>query len=121
MTTAATRGLGVATRGLGVATRRAAGGHAQVTRVRVGGGVALAVSDRGPTTAAITVVFLHGFCLNRGVWTRQVDYLLRRYPKSVRVISYDQRGHGQSGSAPMSTYTIGQCAAAEAAGPLGMH
>jgi pimeloyl-ACP methyl ester carboxylesterase len=35
---------------------------------------------------------------------------MRRYAGSVRVISYDHRGHGQSGSAPMSTYSIEQCA-----------
>jgi pimeloyl-ACP methyl ester carboxylesterase len=56
-------------------------------------------------------VLLHGLCLNQAVWARQIEYLLRRYAGSVRVISYDHRGHGQSGSAPMSTYSIEQCAA----------
>jgi pimeloyl-ACP methyl ester carboxylesterase len=55
-------------------------------------------------------VLLHGLCLSQAVWVRQVDYLLRRYAGSVRVVSYDHRGHGRSGSAPMSTYSIEQCA-----------
>jgi pimeloyl-ACP methyl ester carboxylesterase len=85
-------------------------GRAQVTRVSVGAGVTLAVSDYGPRAAEHTVVLLHGFCLNQTAWARQVAYLRRRYARSVRVISYDHRGHGQSGSAPMSTYSIAQCA-----------
>jgi pimeloyl-ACP methyl ester carboxylesterase len=56
-------------------------------------------------------VLLHGLCLNQGVWARQIEYLLGRYHGSVRVISYDHRGHGRSGSAPMGTYRIEQCAA----------
>jgi pimeloyl-ACP methyl ester carboxylesterase len=91
--------------------RRGRLGCAQVTRVPVGAGVALAVRDYGPQAGARhTVVLLHGLCLNQAVWVRQVEYLLRRYHGSVRVISYDHRGHGQSGSAPMSTYSIEQCA-----------
>jgi pimeloyl-ACP methyl ester carboxylesterase len=71
----------------------------------------LAVRDYGPQAGARhTVVLLHGLCLNQAVWVRQADYLLRRYAGSVRVISYDHRGHGQSEAAPMSTYSIAQCA-----------
>jgi pimeloyl-ACP methyl ester carboxylesterase len=55
-------------------------------------------------------VLLHGLCLSQAVWVRQVDYLMRRYHGSVRVVSYDHRGHGRSGSAPMHTYSIEQCA-----------
>jgi pimeloyl-ACP methyl ester carboxylesterase len=73
-------------------------------------GVRLAVRDGGPPRAEHTVVFLHGFCLTRASWSRQIDYLLRRYGQHVRVISYDHRGHGRSGGAPMSTYRIEQLA-----------
>jgi pimeloyl-ACP methyl ester carboxylesterase len=55
-------------------------------------------------------VLLHGLCLNQAVWARQIEYLMCRYAGSVRVISYDHRGHGRSESAPMSTYSIEQCA-----------
>ncbi|MGE2818228.1 alpha/beta fold hydrolase [Mycobacterium heidelbergense] len=75
-------------------------------RVRTDDGVLLAVRDSGPETAPRTVVFLHGFCLTRVYWARQSAYLSRRYRSSVRVISYDHRGHGRSGAAPMSTYRI---------------
>jgi pimeloyl-ACP methyl ester carboxylesterase len=73
-------------------------------------GVSLAVRDAGPRSAEHTVVFLHGLCLNQTLWDRQISYLRRRYGRSVRVISYDHRGHGRSASAPMSTYRIDQLA-----------
>jgi pimeloyl-ACP methyl ester carboxylesterase len=56
------------------------------------------------------VVFLHGLCLNQTSWGRQITCLLRRYGRSVRVISYDHRGHGRSAAAPMNTYRIDQLA-----------
>ena len=73
-------------------------------------GVRLAVYDAGPRTAEHTVVFLHGLCLDRTSWERQITYLLRRYGGSVRVISYDHRGHGRSAAAPVNTYRIDQLA-----------
>jgi pimeloyl-ACP methyl ester carboxylesterase len=78
--------------------------------VRTSDGVRLAVCDAGPRTAEHTVVFLHGLCLDRASWERQITYLLRRYGRSVRVISYDHRGHGRSAAAPMNTYRIDQLA-----------
>lgn len=69
-------------------------------------GVQLAVHDFGPRTAQRTVVFLHGLCLTRASWAGQIAYLSRQYGSSVRVISYDHRGHGRSGTAPMNTYRI---------------
>jgi pimeloyl-ACP methyl ester carboxylesterase len=79
-------------------------------RVDVGDGVTLDVADCGATRVARhTVVFLHGLCLTRVSWQRQIDYLLRRY-SGVRVISYDHRGHGRSESAPMRTYRVDQLA-----------
>jgi pimeloyl-ACP methyl ester carboxylesterase len=73
-------------------------------------GVRLAVWDTGPRSAEHTVVFLHGLCLDQTSWDRQISYLRRRYVRSVRVISYDHRGHGRSASAPMNTYRIDQLA-----------
>jgi pimeloyl-ACP methyl ester carboxylesterase len=74
-------------------------------------GVRLSVRDFGGRHAGRTVVFLHGFCLASDTWTRQIDYLLRRYGDRIRVISYDHRGHGRSGGAPTATYRIEQLAA----------
>jgi pimeloyl-ACP methyl ester carboxylesterase len=79
-------------------------------RVMTDDGVLLAVHDCGPQTAQRTVVFLHGFCLTSASWAGQIAYLSRRYGSSVRLISYDHRGHGRSGPAPMSTYRIDRLA-----------
>jgi pimeloyl-ACP methyl ester carboxylesterase len=73
-------------------------------------GVQLAVRDGGSLDARHTVVFLHGVCLNQETWVPEFDYLLRRSGGAVRVISYDHRGHGRSGQAPMSSYRIEQLA-----------
>ena len=77
--------------------------HPKHPLVRTCDGVRLAVCDTGPRTAEHTVVFLHGLCLNQTSWERQITYLLRRYGQSVRVISYDHRGHGRSAGAPISS------------------
>jgi pimeloyl-ACP methyl ester carboxylesterase len=80
--------------------------RSRVLRVMTDDGVLLAVHDRGPQTAPRTVVFLHGFCLTHASWADQIASLSGRYRSSVRVISYDHRGHGRSGAAPTSTYRI---------------
>ena len=79
--------------------------------VTTGDGVQLAVRDYDPPSRTQTVVFLHGFCLSRASWTRQIDYLLRRYGENTRIIAYDHRGHGGSSAAPMGTYRIDRLAA----------
>ena len=79
-------------------------------RIITDDGAVLAVHDSGAQTAQRTVVFLHGFCLTRASWAGQIAYLSERYGPSVRVISYDHRGHGRSGPAPMSTYRIDRLA-----------
>jgi pimeloyl-ACP methyl ester carboxylesterase len=84
--------------------------HTKHLLVRTGDGVSLAVCDTGSRTAVHTVVFLHGLCLDQSSWGRQISYLLSRYGRSVRVISYDHRGHGGSAAAPMDTYRIDQLA-----------
>ena len=80
-------------------------------RVTTGDGVQLAVRDYDPPSRTQTVVFLHGFCLSRASWARQIDDLLGRYGDSTRIIAYDHRGHGDSSAAPMGTYRIDRLAA----------
>lgn len=80
-------------------------------QVNTADGVHLAVLDYGPRTADHTVVFLHGFCLDHTCWAGQIGYLRRRYGHAVRIIAYDHRGHGNSESAPIPTYTVEQLAA----------
>jgi pimeloyl-ACP methyl ester carboxylesterase len=75
-------------------------------------GVRLAVRDYGSSGAREhTVVLLHGLCLTQSSWEFQVRHLMRRWGNSIRVITYDHRGHGRSSSAAMDTYRIDQLAA----------
>ncbi len=71
-------------------------------------GVPLAVREVGPTDASLTVVFAHGFCLRMGAFHFQRIRLSEEWGSQVRMIFYDQRGHGRSGEAPPETYTVTQ-------------
>src|SRR6476661_3312653 len=73
-------------------------------------GVRLAVRDQGPRDAESTIVLLHGLCLEKGSWAGQIRHLTRQWGDRIRIISYDHRGHGRSGSAPNRTYTVEQLA-----------
>ncbi|MDT5003817.1 MAG: hypothetical protein QOJ24_993 [Mycobacterium sp.] len=79
--------------------------------VTVRDGVRLAVQDRGPIDAEATVVLLHGLCLEQGSWASQIHHLTGRWGARIRIISYDHRGHGDSDTAPTSTYVIEQLTA----------
>ncbi len=63
-------------------------------------GVPLAVREVGPKDAPLTVVFAHGFCLRMGAFYFQRARLTEQWGSQVRMVFYDQRGHGQSGEAP---------------------
>ncbi len=67
-------------------------------------GIALHVEIDGDDTAALTVVFVHGFCLDLGTFHFQRK-ALREFGK-VRVVSYDQPGHGRSGRLDRGEYTL---------------
>ncbi|WP_328363742.1 alpha/beta hydrolase [Mycobacterium sp. NBC_00419] len=71
-------------------------------------GVPLVVREVGPITAPLTVVFAHGFCLRMGSFHFQRAALAQRWGDQVRMVFYDQRGHGQSAEAPVDTYTVTQ-------------
>ena len=71
-------------------------------------GVPLAVREVGPTDAPLTVVFAHGFCLRMGAFYFQRARLSEQWGDQVRMVFYDQRGHGQSGEAPPDTHTVTQ-------------
>ncbi len=71
-------------------------------------GVPLVVREVGPITAPLTVVFAHGFCLRMGSFHFQRAALAEQWGDQVRMVFYDQRGHGQSGEAPVQTYTVTQ-------------
>ncbi len=72
-------------------------------------GTSLAVEEYGgDAQARVTIVLAHGLCLSRAAWSPQIRLLLRRYGSAARIISFDWRGHGLSGSADMDTYTVEQ-------------
>ncbi|HWF26982.1 MAG TPA: alpha/beta hydrolase [Mycobacterium sp.] len=71
-------------------------------------GVGLAVREAGPVDAPVTVVFVHGFCLRMGAFHFQRTRLAQKWGPRVRMVLYDQRGHGRSGEAEPETYTLTQ-------------
>jgi pimeloyl-ACP methyl ester carboxylesterase len=71
-------------------------------------GVPLAVREVGPDDARVTVVFAHGFCLRMGAFYFQRARLTEEWGSQVRMVFYDQRGHGQSGEASPDSYTVTQ-------------
>ncbi|MHA7651770.1 alpha/beta fold hydrolase [Mycobacterium sp. ML4] len=71
-------------------------------------GVPLAVREAGPLDAPLTVVFAHGFCLRMGAFHFQRRRLGEVLGSQVRMVFYDQRGHGQSGEGEPDSYTLTQ-------------
>jgi pimeloyl-ACP methyl ester carboxylesterase len=71
-------------------------------------GVSLAVREVGPLDAELTMVFVHGFCLRMGAFHFQRTRLAEKWGRRVRMVFYDQRGHGRSGEGSPETYTLTQ-------------
>jgi pimeloyl-ACP methyl ester carboxylesterase len=82
---------------------------AQRVSVITADGLALATRQIGPEVADLTVILLHGLLGDRGSWRHQTSHLTSRHP-DIRVIAYDQRGHGRSGRGCALSNTIGQLA-----------
>jgi pimeloyl-ACP methyl ester carboxylesterase len=57
----------------------------------------------------MTVILLHGLLGNRGSWRCQTNHLRSRHP-DIRVVAYDQRGHGRSGRGCALRNTVEQLA-----------
>jgi pimeloyl-ACP methyl ester carboxylesterase len=72
-------------------------------------GLALATRQIGPEVADMTVILLHGLLGDSHSWRCQTDHLTSRHP-DIRVIAYDQRGHGRSGRGCALSSTLGQLA-----------
>ncbi|NMO52952.1 alpha/beta hydrolase [Actinoplanes sp. TBRC 11911] len=66
-------------------------------------GVRLRVETHGPADAPVTVVLLHGWCLDRHTWHHQIAALR---PLGCRIITYDARGHGGSSATTLSSATL---------------
>lgn len=72
-------------------------------------GVNLFVEEVGPADAgkpALTVVFVHGYTLDRRSWHYQRRDLALSTSPRVRQVLYDHRSHGRSGRSPASACTI---------------
>jgi pimeloyl-ACP methyl ester carboxylesterase len=70
-------------------------------QVRSADGTRLNIESFGPDDGR-TVVLAHGWTCSIAFWTKQVTKLIRN---DVRVIAYDQRGHGSSGAAGPAGHT----------------
>ncbi|MCP2276649.1 Pimeloyl-ACP methyl ester carboxylesterase [Nocardia amikacinitolerans] len=88
--------------------RRAADYDGHRVTVSADDGVPISVRTFGADDAPLTVVFVHGHCLRTESWTFLREELTRQWGDSVRMVFYDHRGHGESGVADPSTYTIDQ-------------
>jgi pimeloyl-ACP methyl ester carboxylesterase len=69
-----------------------------------GGGVTSPTRARGSRKRPLTVVLCHGYALTSDSWHYQRKALRGRY----RLVLWDQRGHGRSGSGPQDSATIDQ-------------
>ncbi|SCG40039.1 Pimeloyl-ACP methyl ester carboxylesterase [Micromonospora echinaurantiaca] len=70
--------------------------------------VRLHVECTGPADADVTVVLLHGWTLDGRSWHRQLAALRDATAGSVRVVTYDARGHGRSSCMALPTATLAQ-------------
>lgn len=75
-----------------------------LTRVTAADGLALTVETRGPA-AGSPVLFAHGFGQSRRSWARTASALAA---ESWRTVTFDARGHGDSGRAPDGAYRLEQ-------------
>lgn len=76
--------------------------------VRTADGVRLAVRTHGSENASATVIFVHGFCNTMESFHFQRRDLPRRWGPEVRLIFFDQRGHGGSGVPSAGSCTVGR-------------
>ncbi len=74
------------------------------TTVIASDGVPLHVEIVGDPGAALTLVFIHGFCVSLDCWTFQ----RRDLAECGRLVFYDQRAHGSSGASDVAACTIEQ-------------
>lgn len=74
-------------------------------------GIELSVEEVDPADGGkpvLTVVFVHGFALDRRSWHFQRRALARLTEPRVRQVLYDQRSHGRSGRANQASSSIDQ-------------
>lgn len=82
----------------------------EASSVTADDGVRLSCEEIDPTggAAALTVVLVHGFALDRRTWHFQRRSLAELADPTVRLVLYDQRSHGRSERASRESCTIEQ-------------
>lgn len=81
--------------------------HGRPVTVALADGSSLRAEVHGPEDAAITLVLAHGYVLSDRCWHYQVRDLRAARPE-LRVVTYDQRGHGRSGPTAREGATLQQ-------------
>ncbi|WP_280388175.1 alpha/beta fold hydrolase [Nocardia wallacei] len=71
-------------------------------------GVPLAIRECGPEDAPATVVFVHGFCNSMESFHFQRRDLEKLWGPRVRMVFFDLRGHGRSGTPGTDSCTVPQ-------------
>ncbi|MGW0330234.1 alpha/beta fold hydrolase [Nocardia sp. NPDC003183] len=71
-------------------------------------GVALATRTFGDDSAEVTIVFVHGFCNSMESFHFQRRDLARQWGSRVRMVFFDLRGHGRSGTPSTESCTVAQ-------------
>ncbi|MBA3339999.1 MAG: alpha/beta hydrolase [Geodermatophilaceae bacterium] len=82
----------------------------RVDEVSTDDGLPLQVEQIGPDEASLTVVFSHGYTLTSDSWYYQRAELAPLTGRSLRLLFYDQRGHGESPWGDPELATIDQIA-----------
>ncbi|PPJ22257.1 alpha/beta fold hydrolase [Nocardia nova] len=77
-------------------------------RVVADDGVPLAARVVGAENPAATVVFVHGFCNSMHSFHFQRRDLVRQWGAQVRMVFFDLRGHGSSGTSSTANCTVPQ-------------
>ncbi|WP_433195378.1 alpha/beta fold hydrolase [Nocardia sp. CA-107356] len=87
-------------------------------------GVRLATRECGPPDAPVTAIFVHGFCNTMESFHFQRRGLEKVWGPKVRLVFFDLRGHGRSGTPATESCTVAQlgrdlAAVIEATAPTG--
>ena len=69
-------------------------------------GLELHVRVEGPDDAPLTVVLSHCWTADHDAWRYQVRDLRAAFGHTIRILTYDHRGHGSSETAPREAATI---------------
>lgn len=81
-------------------------GFAMKINVAATDGTVLGVNVHGEDAPELTIVFVHGFCMNSASWARIRRGVADRLP-ALQVVTYDHRGHGTSEDGPSGSHTVG--------------